>query len=294
MSAELLLAANNIVGESIIWSPEEKALYWVDIVGRRIHRYEPASGRSDDWATPELVTSIGLGQQGKFVVGLRNSVALWEPEGVFEHLATPEPKRPDNRLNEGVVAPDGSFWVGTMQNNIDQNGTPKPMTAHGGAYYRILPTGRTEKLTESHWGITNTMVWSDGRFVTADTLENRFFEFELTSEGLSNKRELGTPLQRGLPDGSTLDQAGLMYNTRVGGGAIAIIAPDGDLRKYLEVPVPLPTSCTFGGDELGTLFITSARFGLDRNELDAYPLSGGLFAIELDCIGTPSHRFGAL
>src|SRR5690348_7228737 len=112
MRATEILRADDVVGESLVWSPDERALYWVDIVGSRIHRLEPATGAHRIWPTREYPTSIGLRQGGGFVVGLRQRVTLWEPDGPFETLAVPEPDLPGNRLNEGCVAPDGSFWVG--------------------------------------------------------------------------------------------------------------------------------------------------------------------------------------
>ena len=132
MTARLVLDCRNIVGESLIWVDAEQSLYWVDIVGSRIHRWAPDSGAQDVWATPELPTSIGLRKDGGFIVGLRQRVCLWRPGGSFETFAVPEPDLPGNRLNEGVVAPDGSFWVGTMAENIGPDGGPQPMSGNSG------------------------------------------------------------------------------------------------------------------------------------------------------------------
>src|SRR5690606_35653924 len=118
MTARLLLDCRNIVGESALWALDEQRLYWVDIVGSRIHRLDPATGAHDSWQTPELPTSIGLTKAGDFIVGLRQRVVRWQPGGDCETFAVPEPDQPASRLNEGVVAPDGSFWVGTMEDNI--------------------------------------------------------------------------------------------------------------------------------------------------------------------------------
>lgn len=282
-SAELILDAKDIVGESLIWSPSEAALYWVDIVGSRIHRLEPASGAHQTWPTPELPTSIGLRREGGFFVGLRQRVALWQPGGSFENFAVPEPDRPRNRLNEGVVAPDGAFWVGTMEDNIAPDGAPQAMTASTGALYRIAPDGGVKALTPADIGITNTMIWTDdGRFITADTLANQLYQYDYdaASGTINNRRPFGPPIARGLPDGSTRDAAGTIYNARVAGGsAIARLTPQGELLGFIPLPCASPTSCAFGGPGLDTLFVTSSRFGMTREDLARSPHEGGLFAV---------------
>lgn len=292
--AAIVLDARNSVGESIIWSPAEAALYWVDIVGGAIHRLDPATGAHRQWATPELPTSIGLRQAGGFIVGLRRRVVLWSPGGAFETFAVPEPELADNRLNEGVVAPDGSFWVGTMQDNIGPDGRPKPAPDRTGRLYRISPEGEVTALSPERFGITNTMVWlDDGRFVTADTTTNALIAFDYApgAAALANPRPFAAPLSRGLPDGSTRDQAGAVYNCRVAGGAgIARITPSG-AAEMLELPVSSPTSCTFGGPDLQTLYVTSARFGMSAAELAARPHEGALLAVPLARPGTLSHAF---
>jgi len=294
-AARLVLAADDVVGESIIWAPQEAQLYWVDIVGSRIHRLDPATGEHHLWETPELPTSIGLRRGGGFIVGLRQRVTFWRPDGPFETFAVPEPDKPGNRLNEGVVAPDGSFWVGTMQDNINPDRSPKEMTASIGALYRIAPDGKVTQLTAAAFGITNTMVWTDdGRFITADTLKNTLYvyDYDDRAKRLSNRR-IFAELDRALPDGSTRDAAGNVYNCRVvGGSAVARLAPDGTLLGYLDLPCASPTSCTFGGPELKTLYVTSSRFGLTEDERRARPQEGAVFAIDTDWVGAASNFFG--
>jgi sugar lactone lactonase YvrE len=291
--ARLAFAADDIVGESIIWYAAEGALYWVDIVGSRIHRLEPESGAHQCWPTPELATSIGLRAKGGFIVGLRHRVARWQPGGPFETLAVPEPDRPRNRLNEGVVAPDGSFWVGTMEDNIGPDLAPRPVAA-AGALYRITADGTSTRLSADEFGITNTMIWmDDGRFVTADTLANVLYQYETgTDGGLHNRRPFHEGLRRGVPDGSARDRAGNIYNCRVGGGAaIAVLSPAGDLLRFLDLPCASPTSCAFGGPELRQLYVTSSRFGMTAAEIAARPQEGGLFVLDLDEAGLLPNTF---
>jgi sugar lactone lactonase YvrE len=296
-SARLILDCKDGVGESIVWSAAETALYWVDILGSRLHRLEPDSGQHDIWPTPELPTSIGLTADGGFIVGLRRRVTLWRAGGTFDTLAVLEPDLPGNRLNEGVVAPDGSFWVGTMAENIGADGLPMTMSGTTGSLYRITADGIVTRLTADKFGITNTMIWTDdGQFITADTLSNTLYAYRLAQLGatLDIRHAFGSPLARGIPDGSTSDVNGAIYNARVaGGGAIAVLAADGSLTKYLDLPCASPTSCAFGGTHLDRLFVTSARFGMSNADLAMRPTEGGLFELRGLGPGRPTNAFGA-
>ncbi|HLW91281.1 MAG TPA: SMP-30/gluconolactonase/LRE family protein [Roseiarcus sp.] len=289
------LEAADIVGESIVWDDRRNALWWVDIGGRRIHRFVPAGRLHDVWPTPDFPTSIGLRADGGFIVGLTREVYRWTPGGAFEPLATPEPDLPDNRLNEGRVAPDGSFWVGTMQNNLTAEGQPKDITRSSGAIYRIAPDGTTKQLTPREIGIVNTMAWAPGgRFVTADTLANTLYEYDvdLAAAELINRRVFARGPDRGFPDGSCLDASGRIWNCRVAeGAALARFAPGGALEDLIDLPCAWPTSCTFGGPELRTLYVTSARFTMTAERVRANPLEGGLFALDVGVAGVLEHRF---
>ncbi|MDE1992877.1 MAG: SMP-30/gluconolactonase/LRE family protein [Rhizobiaceae bacterium] len=295
MEARIALAATDIVGESIIWSPEEQALFWVDIGGRRIHRFAPASGEHHVWPTPDFPTSIGTRADGGFIVGFCREVCLWRPGEAFELLAIPEPDLPGNRLNEGRVAPDGSFWVSTMQNNLNTDGSPRDMDRKSGAVYRIDATGTVNQLTPNEYGITNTMGWTrNNRFLFADTPANEIYSFAYDPEAkmLSDRRTIVSGFDRGLPDGSCMDAEDTLWNCRVvGGAAVARFDAEGDLLGLVELPVTWPTSCTFGGPELTTLYVTSARFTMSEDHLARHPAEGSLIAIANAGLGVWEAKF---
>lgn len=295
MKARVQFAAKDIVGESIVWAEAEQALYWVDIVGKRIHRLVPRTGAHTTWPTPDFPTSIGLRSRGGFIVGLCREVCLWSPGEAFQTFAVPEPDLPDNRLNEGRVAPDGAFWVSTMQNNLNPDGSPRGMDRKSGAIYRIDPDGTSRQLTPREYGITNTMGWTrDGRFLFADTPANEIYAFDhdAASATIGNRRTIVSGFARGLPDGSCMDAAGTLWNCRVVGGAsIARFNPDGDFLQLVELPVTWPTSCTFGGPDLSTLYVTSARFTMTADHLAANPMEGSLLAIDNAGIGVAEAKF---
>ncbi|TJX65242.1 MAG: SMP-30/gluconolactonase/LRE family protein [Mesorhizobium sp.] len=296
MESGLVFNARDVVGESLVWDDRHRRLVWVDIIGRRIHRLDPLTGDHESWSTPDLVTSIGLCRDGGAIVGLRKEVALWNFGGAFRTIAAIEPDRPGTRLNEGAVAPDGSFWVGTMANNIGPDDAPVAIARDEGRLYRIGPDGEVTSLSEDRFGITNTMVWAtDGRFITADTTKNALYSYawDKSASRLGKPRPFFTDFERGLPDGSCLDAEGYVWNCRVvGGGCLARIAPDGRLDRIAELPCSWPTSCTFGGENFDTLFVTSARFTMSTEHLQANPQEGGLFAVRPGVQGAAANRFG--
>jgi sugar lactone lactonase YvrE len=277
MTATLVFDAQDIVGEGAVYDERREALLWVAIRGKRIHRFSFVDGRSKVWAAPDSPTSIGLRADGGAIVGLRDRVASWNFGDEFRTLAIVEPDLPDNRLNEGRVGPDGAFWVGTMQNNLNPDGSPKDMTRDSGAIDRVRYGPPRE------FGIANTMAWTgDGRFLTADTLRNEIYAYDLRDGALINKRLFAAGLDRGAPDGSRLDADGRLWNCRAGGGAcVACFRPDGSLDRLVEPPCAWPTSCAFGGVNFATPFVTSARFTMTAEHVAAHPEEGGLFAIEV-------------
>ncbi|MET3590696.1 MULTISPECIES: SMP-30/gluconolactonase/LRE family protein [Mesorhizobium] len=294
--ASLVFDARDVVGESLVWDERRERLVWVDIIGRRIHRLDPLTGAHESWPTGDLVTSVGLRANGGAIVGLRKEIALWDFGGPFRTLAAIEADRPETRLNEGVVAPDGSFWIGTMANNIGPDDAPVAITSDEGQLYRVGPDGDVQRLSEDRFGITNTMAWTaDGRFVTADTTKNALYSYSWDKKAgrLGEPRPFFTGFERGLPDGSCMDAQGHVWNCRVVGGSCLVrISPDGRLERIVELPCSWPTSCAFGGPGLDTLFVTSARFTMSAEHLAASLFEGGLFALRPGVRGIAGNRFG--
>lgn len=286
-----VLAGGDIVGESPVWDERTSQLLWVDIAGRRIQALSPDTAEHRIWQTSELVTSIGLRLGGGAVVGFRHHLSLWDFNDHFESIAALEPDVPGNRLNEGRAGPDGAFWVGTMQDNIGSDGRPMAMNRNSGAFYRVDAGGVVTRLTERDFGICNTMAWTtDGRFLCADTLANELYSFRWDGKALSDRRHFATQ-ERGLPDGSALDEEGCLWNARVGGGCVVRFSPQGRVLEVVDLPCTAPTSCAFGGPDRKTLFVTSARFGLPAARKDHLD-DGALFAFRVDTPGLPEHLFG--
>jgi sugar lactone lactonase YvrE len=298
MTTHLAFPAANTVGESLVWDDQRDRLLWVDIVEKMIHALVPETGQHTRWQAPDFVTSIGLRADGGAVVGLTKQICLWDFDEHFRALANVEHTVPENRLNEGVVGPDGAFWIGTMQNNIAPDGTPLDITANTGRLYRCTADGAVSALCEDRFGITNTLVWDgNGHLVTADTLKNEIYRFDLSDDGsaLGNRQVIISDFPRGLPDGSCMDAEGFIWNCRVVGGACLIrISPSGEIDRVVDLPCSWPTSCAFGGKALDTLYVTSARFTMSERHLEENPHEGALFAINVGVSGKPCNRFGDL
>jgi len=297
LETHTVLDANNIVGESIVWDSDRQTLFWVDIIGRQIHGWNSSKNEHLSWPTPEIVTSFGLHKSGhSAVVGLRKRIALWDFDQQFSTLANIEPDQPLNRLNEGVLGPDGAFWVGTMQDNIGIDDAPRDVTENRGHVYKVYPDGAVIKLSDDVFGITNTMVWrEDNTFIVDDTLANALYAYTLdgATGQLVNRRVYQQNFDRGLPDGSCLDADGYVWNCRViGGSCVARFAPDGSLDRLIELPCSWQTSCCFGGPDLDELYVTSARFTLSDEHLARHPLEGGLFRVRPGVRGVQPFRFG--
>jgi sugar lactone lactonase YvrE len=183
-----------------------------------------------------------------------------------------------------------------MQNNIAPDGSPTDITADTGRIWRCTADGAVTALSEDRFGITNTFCWTNGGgLVTADTLQNALYRYAIdpVTHQFSDRHIYLQGFDRGLPDGSTMDAEGYIWNCRVaGGGCVVRIDPEGRIDRVIDLPCSWPTSCAFGGPGLDTLFVTSARFSMTADHIAGHPQEGGLFAVKTGVTGVPCHRFG--
>ena len=293
MRAEVLAVHEvaNGVGESPVW--DRDTLRWVDITGGMVHALSP-DGALSGHAMPDLPCFLALRRDGGAIVGLRREVAYLDlRSGRLEHWFDVEPERPDNRCNDAGVDPAGRLWFGTMQDNVDSAGAPRPTSGATGALYRVDPDGTRTRILDD-FGLPNTLAWTpDGATMYfGDTAQNRIRRYGLDSGGgIVSTQAFHGPPPVGHCDGSTLDAEGYLWNARFGGGCVIRFAPDGSVDARIDLPVTNPTSCCFGGEDLRTLYVTSARFGMTQAELAANPAEGALIALATDVEGLPVNRF---
>jgi sugar lactone lactonase YvrE len=279
-------------GEGVIWHELDAAVYWVDINRFLIHRFTPANESVRSWFFDEPATALSLTSADNILaVALASRVILWEPEtDLRNHPIFVLDGWPHVRLNDGRADPRGSLWVGSMRNNVKPDGSLGEAGGHDGMLYRIDPNGRSS-IHRRNIGISNTLAWSpDGlRFYSGDTLANVIwaYDYDPQTGEIANERPFLKDFPRGLPDGSAVDSEGFLWNCRFFGECIVRVAPDGKIDCVVEMPVRNVTTCTFGGSDLRTLYITTAS-----NEAAAGDrLAGGLFALRTDVAGQPENRY---
>lgn len=281
----------NGVGESPVWDAE--ILRWVDITGRAVYALHP-DGAVRSHAMPDFPCFLALRRHGGAIVGLRDRLCHLDlATGATTLLHAVEPDRTENRCNEGGVDPFGRLWFGTMMDNLTSSGDPKPITAATGALYRFDPGGNCLRMLDGI-GLSNTLAWSpDGRTMYfGDTLENKIRRYRLDIDGrILDNADFHPAAPAGACDGSTLDAEGYLWNARFGAGCLIRFAPDGSVDARIDLPVTNPTSCCFGGPDLRTLYVTSARFGLSDAALAVNPHEGALVELSTNIQGLPANRF---
>jgi sugar lactone lactonase YvrE len=290
IKAECVVREEAIVGESPVWSPREQALYWVDITGQKIHRFHPGSGANETFHLPEPVTALALRAKGGLVLSLRKAFALFDLESQqLTYLGNPEVDRPENRFNDAKCDRQGRFWAGTMG--------AVHWDAPCGALYRLDADGSITRLQDQVI-CANGMGWSPDNRTMYFTESFRYavfaYDFDATAGTISNRRVFAEVdrASGGFPDGLTVDAEGHVWSVHNAIGRVVRYTPEGRIERTIELPVPRPCGCTFGGEGFDTLYITTARETLTPEQLVKYPLSGSLFAATPGVRGLPEAEFG--
>lgn len=289
MSSTAVTEHRALLGEGPFWDAPTQALYWVDIAGRQALRL--MAGQLQAWRMPESVSAFIPSERGDALVTLSSGVYRLDldsaPEAPRLTLFCVADPQPGNRPNEARCDARGRLWLGTMQNNIGEQGEDLPVLRRSGGLFRVDADARVTPLLQG-LGIPNTLLWhEDGsQLCFGDSLDGTLYRYPVAGDG-----SLGTPLpwfgphSRGGPDGSAMDAEGYIWNARWDGACLLRLSPEGEVDRVVELPVSRPTSCVFGGKDLRTLYITSAASPL------AQPLDGAVLAIELEVPGMPCHRF---
>lgn len=275
---EVAVRAGAALGEGPTWDAAGGRLIWVDILGGRVHTYEPGSGRRTVRTTGQHVGAAKPRAGGGLVLNLRDGVGLVDPDGTFRWLHhDPVPGR---RGNDAAVAPDGSLWAGTMR--YDE-------APGGGTLSRITGDGSAETVLDDV-AVSNGTGWSpDGRlmyYVDSPTRQVDVFHHE-DGRVVDRRRFAQIEPEAGFPDGLTVDADGCVWVALWDGGAVRRYTPDGELDRAIELPTPRVTACAFGGPGLTDLYITTARVGLAR----PHPVAGSLLVVPGAGKGLPHPAF---
>lgn len=277
---ELVLDSRCELGEGPVWDAARRCVWFVDIKGRRLHRYGVADGRKDSWATPDQTGFALPADDGSLICGVRGGLYRFDPQsGAFALSLAVEEDRPQNRINDGFVAPDGSLWFGTMDDGEQQK---------SGALYR-WGDGQLTRMDDGY-GVTNGPAMSPDRrtLYHHDTLEKTIYAFDHAGGRISGKRVFART-EEGYCDGPSVDSAGTLHVGLFGGWGVARFAPDGQFLDKIAFPVSAITKAAFGDDDLKTLYCTTAWLGQDAQTRAGQPLAGGLFRVRVDTPGLPQN-----
>jgi sugar lactone lactonase YvrE len=273
------------LGEGPVWDDRRGELFWVDVLNRRVHRFDPRAGRSRVYDVGDLVGSLALTRDESLLLALRHRLARLDLEsGEVHPLLDVEPGRDANKLNDGKPDAHGRFWFGSFSQNEGE-----------AALYRYDPDGSLHVMQEGMTG-SNGLDWSpDGRtFYLTDSGDGKIyaFDFDEARGAISNRRVFADLSGSTTPDGLAVDAEGHVWSAQFDGGHVLRFSPEGKEVSRVALPVKLTTSCAFGGEGLRELYVTTASVELSEAELDEHFHSGDLFRVPVHVAGRPFHRFG--
>jgi sugar lactone lactonase YvrE len=283
------------LGEGPLWSEREQRLFFVDIVGHRIHAYRPSSssgGRAaalETWQLDRFTGSLAECRSGGLIATQQDRIVRFDPaRGIasLEVLAVLEDDRPANRLNDGKVDAAGRFWVGSMQHDEK---------AHKGRLWCVTADGKARAVRDDI-GVSNSISFDPARnrMYFADSMAKLIEQTTLDAGGMPTVWTAFARTDKGGPDGSCTDADGFLWNAEWGASRVVRYAPTGEIDRIIAMPVTRPSCPAFGGPDLRTLFVTSARYLMspeeDRTDVDA----GCLYAIHLDDVKGVSANLFAL
>jgi sugar lactone lactonase YvrE len=283
------------VGECPLWHHGEKKLYWVDIDGRAVHQLDPASGEHTSWKMDSQPSAIAINAGGGMVVAQRSGIVhLDTATGAVTPIAQAPYDTTTMRFNDGRVDPAGRFWIG---------GRDEASGREAGEMY-VLERGQLRTQWPGTLKNSNGLGFSpDGRrMYHTDTATHRIdcYDFDVATGVASNRRtfhqfdaDKSSPDYGGRPDGAAVDIEGNYWCAMFEGGRVLCLSPDGEVLREVRLPVRCPTMLAFGGEDLRTLYITSASHGRSVEERAQYPLTGCVLAMRVDIPGRPEPAYRA-
>jgi sugar lactone lactonase YvrE len=276
----LIVPSHNVLGEGPCWSVAEGRLYWFDIKRAILHWHGPGSGTDGQFQLP-MRASAAASCPGGLLLATERGLARFDSASGEVTLTQPMDFGPGFRSNDGKIDPQGRFWWSTM----DDDGGRRP-----GAIFVTQANGRTERVIDGVHISNATSFTADGATLyLADSSLKTIFAYDTAD--LSHRRVFAKAEGAGAPDGAAMDSDGFLWNAEWGAGRIVRYAPDGSIDRIVEMPVEQPSCCAFGGPDLATLYVTSARDGLSDADLARQPEAGGLFAFEPGVTGQPLPVF---
>ena len=272
------------LGEGLLWSARENAVYWVDILAPALHRLSLADETIRSWSMPEKIGwVVERADRAGFIAGLQSGFhELTLEPFACRRLLDPEPEFPNNRMNDALVDHLGRIWAGTMDCGCQ---------IEAGSLYCLAGDLRLRRC-DTGYVVTNGPALSPGCdfLYHNDTPRGVVYRFALKADGeLREKTEfLRFPADWGVPDGMTVDAEGGLWIAHWGGGRVSRFTPDGALDRTITLPVSQVTNCVFAGSGLDRMFVTYAATGRQGEEL-----AGALFEVDPGGVrGVAPYYFG--
>ncbi len=289
-TAELFIDSRCELGEGPFWHPLQERLFWFDILNKTLFSATAGGIMVDRFTFDATVTAAGVIDNDNLAVASAAGIFKLTLSTDTRELVTPlEPDSTSTRTNDGRVNQAGGFWIGTM-------GLKDPGKVAAGSLYQVRG-GEVSRLLSDVFIPNGTCFSPDGRTAYfADTKVGTIRKIAIDPEtGLpvGDWEPFADSSHPGGPDGAVVDAEGFVWSARWDGSSVMRFAPDGRVDRVVKVPVSRPTCPSFGGKDLKTMYITSAREGMTAEQLAAEPASGGVFAIEVDVPGLPENLFRA-
>lgn len=294
-TAALAFDSRCTLGESIVWCARERVLWWTDIKGRRIWRGSPGAGSTQWWSTPGRVGSLALCESGRLLLGMEDALYLGDPTrhaagtGLScDHLVDVPMEGAAMRINDGRLDRSGNFVFGCINED--------PAHARTARFHQYSLRQGLRALALEPVAIANGICFDpDGRgMYYCDSLQGRIMHvgYDAATATVSEPRVFAVIEGGAEPDGAVVDADGRVWGAQWAAGQVVRYAAAGEVELRVPVPASQPTCVAFAGEDLGTLYVTSARDGLDAAALHALPTSGGVFTAVLDGVrGLPDVRF---
>ncbi|MEO0032754.1 MAG: hypothetical protein RIS94_2512 [Pseudomonadota bacterium] len=260
MRIERVPTTHCLVGEGPLWDVAEQALYFIDIVGKAVHRYDPATEQTRSWDAGSVIGSMALRRDGGAIMAVKDGIAALDFEtGAVTPLAPANHIHPRAQMNDGKVDRRGRFVVGSGDSDIRD-------THPYGTLYSL---GADSVLAELDHGIaiSNGPCWSpdNATLYFSDSLPYHIYayDYDIETGRVANKRLFAdTRALGGIPDGATVDADGLMWMAICEGAKVVAFRPDGGVERVIDMPVRCPASVMFGGPDLDQLYVTSIDLAL--------------------------------
>jgi len=285
---QLAFEIKSKLGEGAFWDHQQQRLYWVDIEGKKMHIYDPKTKKNISFQTPSRIGTVVPKNKEEAVVALEDGIYnLNTITGNITLLSDVEADMTYNRFNDGKCDPNGNLWVGSM--HLDQS-APKANL------YKIEATGKATKMLDSVT-ISNGIVWTKDKqimyYIDTPTGHIQAFDYDEVTSTISNGRiAVIIPDSLGKGDGMTIDEEDKLWVGLWNGDAVVRFDPlTGVLLEKIEVPAHNVTSCSFGGENFDTLYITTSSLDMNEEEIRKYPLAGSIFEVKPGVKGVAGNFF---